>query len=265
VARIDLQRRELRVLRPETEAAFTMRPIQSAVAFVTGLLLGACITPTPVFVTSDGETSREAAARELESKTVALVGVEQKIFCSGVWVSDKAILTAYHCIADEKYDGFKYAVYTDFYLPGTLRENAHVAVRLARLAATDQEHDLALLRALDPPLNHGVAKVALDTIRAGSFVSTMGHPLRLGWSYSSGQVAAIREYNIEGHDILAVQATTPISRGNSGGGLFDIQNSLVGVVHGCINVTGVQHLCTHMNLFVHAQYIRDFLVKTGDL
>jgi S1-C subfamily serine protease len=84
----------------------------------------------------------------------------------------------------------------------------------------------------------------------------MGHPLGLFWSYSRGQVAAIRFRAFGDEEAMSwVQATAPVSPGNSGGGLFDEDGSLIGICHGVL--TKGQSL----NLFVHPDYIRKFLAE----
>jgi S1-C subfamily serine protease len=233
-----------------------VRSIKALGAFLFGLVLGACAKPSsPAAAPNNNTAFCEAQAFELRGKTVALVGDTGRPFCAGVWVSEEAFLTANHCVEDDddvSKTVFAYAVYSDIYRPGSLRESAYAGKRAAQVVATDPEHDLALLHVRSPIPTHGVARVALDTLRPGSFVSTMGHPYGFGWSYSSGQVAALRERMLVHRDILWVQATAPISPGNSGGGLFDNQSNLVGLTSNCAGISGV---CTSVNFFVHAQYI----------
>ncbi len=95
--------------------------------------------------------TRVEAAADLASKTVALVGRDRegnpRSYCSGVWVSETSILTAYHCVEEADVgDGVEYAVREDVYAPGELHERASIVTRVAKLYATDEAHDLALLR-----------------------------------------------------------------------------------------------------------------------
>ena len=224
--------------------------------FLFGLIVGCAGAPVREAVQP---SAKVASATDLAAKSVALVqrdlGGKVRSYCTGVWVSETSILTAYHCVDDaELGDGLEYAVREDIYAPGELHERPGAFTRLARVYALDEGHDLALLRALYAP-SHGVAVVSMEPVRPGSLVQTMGHPRGLWWSYSSGDVAAVRQEEINGMDILWVQATPPISAGSSGGGLFDECGLLVGVAH-ATNPKGQS-----LNMFVHGQYVDAFLRK----
>ncbi len=193
---------------------------------------------------------------DLQSKTVALVDKDSEgvhAYCSGVWVAKYTILTARHCVADVKRGELvDYVVRGDVYPGASARESDSVVVRHSQLFSVDEDHDLALLAAVSPP-SHAVADVTLDAARAGQRVFTMGHPLGQMWSYSSGEVASIRYVTSHGHEILFVQATSPISGGNSGGGLFNDFGELVGVCHATF--TRGQN----MNLWIHHSHVSAFL------
>lgn len=232
------------------------KPAFAALLFVLGMLVGACSAPQNV---APRAPTRTEQAADLESKTIALVMHDRvgraRSYCSGTWVSETSILTAFHCLGDEG-EPVEYVVRGDVYAPGELHERAGgVVARTATVYATDEGHDLALLRGFYAP-PHGVAHVELDGIRAGAFVQTMGHPLGLWWSYSSGDVASVRQHKID-LDILWIQATPPISPGNSGCGLFDARGALVGVAHGGFPRGSA------LSFFVHGQYVADLLRKQG--
>lgn len=184
--------------------------------------------------------------RQLEQQTVALVkpGASGP-YCTGVWVAYDAFLTANHCVRRlDLGDTVTYAVRAD--VPADEPEG----VRVGRLVLRDAEHDLAVVRDAGAPA-HGVAKISEPSV--GQNVHTMGHPLGLWWSYSRGEVAAIRLRDFSGTEMWWVQATAPISPGNSGGGLFDSEGNLIGIVAGVL--TGGENL----NLFVHPKYAKALL------
>lgn len=243
--------------------AYSVRHVLASLALV--LVSGtACqLTPQPACISSASAHSNEDAAKDIEHKTVALLGrkYDQLVpYCAGVWVSDTGILTAAHCFDGEGPSttvGYLFAVHADVFSPHDLKEQSSIQPRLAQLVATDATHDLALLRAFHPLPAHSVARVALDTLQPGSYVTTMGHAYGLWWSYSSGQVAAFRFR----YDSIRTQVTTPIHKGNSGGGLFDIQNNLVGIASSCIVAPEAPTVCGSLNLFVHAQYLDAFIRK----
>ncbi len=221
------------------------------------LLLVACTQPK----TALSLPSQASDAAGLSGKTVALVkrreSGEVRSYCTGVWVSQTVILTAAHCVEDEQ--TLEYATQADVYVPGGLLERTQMTPHSCALVTLDKEHDLALLvDLLATP--HDIAHTApLEQIKVGSIAQTVGHSLGLWWSYSSGDVAAVRLTELGLPKMLWIQATTPISPGNSGGGLFDAHGHLIGITsRGMPTSRRPQGL----NFFVHAQYI-DALLRTN--
>lgn len=214
------------------------------VALVVALSLSACAERPPA------QTPHTSGAYDLERKTVALVmtnGVEARAFCSGVWIGENLILTANHCVDDaDPGDSVSYVVRNDVVASDG---DEIAAVRVAHVKAQDPAHDVALLTAKMPPA-HGVAAFAKRPAAVGDVVQSMGHPRGLLWSYSTGNVAALRT---DDTGMWFVQSTAPISPGNSGGGLFDEWGDLVGVCHSYIP-SG-----ENLNLYVDARYARELL------
>lgn len=196
-------------------------------------------------------------ADDLERKTVALVATHDALarpFCSGVWVADDAVLTAAHCVSDVE-DGaaVAFAVRDDLDTAEAPVTTVSV-VRWATLAQRDETHDLALLRVRLPP-EHRVAHVAAKAAFVGEIVQTMGHPLGMWWSFSTGEVAGVRRVALDpfGDALWYVQSTAPISPGNSGGGLFDDSGDLLGICH------AYMPRGENLNLYVHSTYVKAFL------
>jgi len=213
------------------------------------LFVGAC---TPSMRT---QTPHNDASAALERKTVALVairGFEARAYCSGVWVGQDAILTAYHCVDDvEPGDRVTYVTRADL---SASDADELETVHLADLVAHDDEHDLALLQTKLTPA-HDVAHVARRAPYVGEPVQTMGHPLGLWWSYSTGVIAAVRYDADEGQWL--VQSTAAISPGNSGGALFDNSGDVLGVCH------EYAPRGENVNLYVHGDYAWAFLRAQG--
>ncbi len=221
--------------------------------------LGCTVAPLP-----SGEVhapSHIDAAASLVSKTVALVGYtrgELRAYCSGVWLSESIIVTANHCMREGVAgDVLEYVVRGDLYEPGADDVRSEVETHGAVIVKLDPDHDLALLHALVPP-PHGVALLSLENVVPGMHVHSMGHPLGLWYSFSSGDVAALRvDKELVLKSTVMVQTTAPISPGNSGGGLFDEWGMLVGICHASYNRGQA------LNLFVHRMYVAELMARKG--
>jgi S1-C subfamily serine protease len=60
-------------------------------------------------------------------------------------------------------------------------------------------------------------------------VFAIGNPLEYRWSLTKGVVSSVRQVNMGGVAMKVYQTQTPISSGNSGGGLYTKEGHLVGV------------------------------------
>jgi serine protease Do len=179
----------------------------------------------------------------LASETVALVRPSldgPRAYCSGVWVKPDEFVTAAHCVEDR--DEVAYLVPDDHF------DDDLPVIRFGHVGPVDTEHDIALVHVKAPP-PHAVAPLAAAS--AGQEVRTMGHPLGLWWSYSTGTVSAVRAL----YGMRYVQSTAPISPGNSGGGLFDSSGALLGVA------VFYMPRGENLNFFVHSDYVRELIIR----
>ncbi len=121
--------------------------------------------------------------------------------------------------------------------PGTVATNRHVVesggeVRVtfqgqaypATVLHADREYDLCSLSVPGLPAPP-VEMASVHTIRVGQRVYAIGAPKGLELSISDGLVSAVRAYGT----FPLIQTNAPISRGSSGGGLFDTDGRLVGI------------------------------------
>lgn len=238
-----------------------------ALTFLFGMLLGACTAYQPATPAPVSTPSRVEQASQLRAMTVALVAHSEAgetiPFCTGVWVSETAILTAFHCVAAHVDERLVYVTESDALVAGpTIRERATPFGRASFVTAVDPLHDLALLRAIRAPKGHAIARVAVGDVLQGQGAQTVGHPMRLWFSYSHGDVSAVRVCDASGDEDLDpattyVQTTTPISMGNSGGGLFDEHGMLIGIAHAFVDHG------QNLNLFVGKRHIEALLLAQG--
>lgn len=204
------------------------------------------------------EQNHEILAAQLASETVELVQNldegGQHVYCSGTWVSVDEILTAAHCVSDlEVGADAEYAVQAG--VSQTPDGVETYATHEAALEYVEPAHDLALLRAYMPPLAHGVAMVGLEDLRAGQVAYAEGAPKGFGWTFSAGEISQIRYVGDDSSAFWFVQATTPISPGSSGCGLYDANGDLIGVAR--MYVRNAENL----NFFVHRDHVVAFLLN----
>jgi hypothetical protein len=121
--------------------------------------------------------------------------------------------------------------------PGTVVTNRHVVesgseIRVidhgqaypASVMYADREYDLCALGVPSLPAPQ-VDMASVQTIRVGQRVYAIGAPRGLELSISDGLVSSIRPYGA----FPVIQTNAPISKGSSGGGLFDTDGRLVGI------------------------------------
>lgn len=196
------------------------------------LVLG-CTTVSP-----HASAETEPSVKDLESKTVATLSETRSVQCSGVWTSGQEFVTAFHCLQERK--SLDYIVKDD--------ANAHNA----KVIATDEAHDLALLRDDRAPA-HASAQLDLSAIKPGSRVFSMGHPMQFVWSFGLGRISAVREHEMDWTSrMLFIQSTCTISPGSSGGGLYDEHGHLIGIADAF-------NSRPEINWYVHGQYVSALL------
>lgn len=102
----------------------------------------------------------------------------------------------------------------------------------AALTGADEKTDLAVLKI--QASNLPAAKLTDSSkVRAGDFVFAVGNPLgKLGGTVTEGIISAKdREITIDNEPMTLLQTSAAVNPGNSGGGLFNLEGELVGVVN----------------------------------
>ena len=105
----------------------------------------------------------------------------------------------------------------------------------ATIVGTDAKTDLALLKIDANGLSYSKL-VDSDTLNLGQEVVAIGNSLGKGTSSTNGIISALnREITINNYTMDLIQTNASVNSGNSGGGLFDLNGNLVGIVNAKIS------------------------------
>lgn len=101
----------------------------------------------------------------------------------------------------------------------------------AKVIGSDTRTDLAVLKIEENGLPYA-SFVDSSKLTLGQDVIAIGNPLGLGISCSNGIVSALeKEIYVNNVYMSVIQTNAAVNEGNSGGGLFDINGELVGIVN----------------------------------
>lgn len=102
----------------------------------------------------------------------------------------------------------------------------------ATVVGSDQQSDIALLKIGATGLTPAVLGDS-DSVQVGEVVIAVGNPMgTLGGTVTDGIVSALnRDISVEGNEMTLMQTSAAISPGNSGGGLFNTNGELIGIVN----------------------------------
>ncbi len=101
----------------------------------------------------------------------------------------------------------------------------------ATIIGTDAKTDLALLK-IDATNLKYASLVDSDTLSLGQEVVAIGNSLGKGTSCTNGIISALnREVTINNYTMTLILTNAEVNSGNSGGGLFDMNGNLVGIVN----------------------------------
>lgn len=200
-----------------------------------------------------GSLNAVQLAPRLHDQTVALIQRDSDgdwgAYCTGVWVGPQTVLTASHCVNDEA--GHRVTFITHIERPELFE--TPMATHQGTAMVVDETVDLALIDT-DEELHPNTAWLAWTTPPVGADVLVVGHPLGLMYSILPGQVSAYRErlrYVTETEGPF-LQVAAGVIGGNSGGGVFDADGNLVGLVI-------LKSPAPYIGFAVHLNTIRHFL------
>lgn len=227
-----------------------------------GCLLGCMSTPIQ-------NRPPDPIQSHLDQVTVALVhnklDGDVRTYCSGVFVGEDLILTAFHCVkgeaemlADEQDEEFDDELdLTGLPMHYVIHDEAKAfdenpgTVRLGKVSQVDSDHDIALIQV--EHFEHQVAELVNESPGVGEQIFIVGHPIGLSWTHVTGIVAAYRGdmFNMKGS---WMQVSSPVYFGNSGGGVFDRWGRLCGIASFIVRAPNTA-------FFVHAESIRQLMLK----
>jgi S1-C subfamily serine protease len=181
-------------------------------------------------------------------------------YCSGVWITKDTFVTAGHCVEDlgkpfeqvllehlvpeanweavgiKKWNPIGQTMM--YSARGDIKDTETRTIRgthPGKVIAYDRCRDLALVKATpnstDAIPDHDVATVA-SSAKVGQPVHIIGHTIGLWWSYTHGYVAQVRPNMPNFHEdkMNTLQVSAPVFFGNSGGGAFNEDGQLVGIM-----------------------------------
>lgn len=147
---------------------------------------------------------------------------------SGVIISDDGyIITNYHVIEGAEN------------ITVTLRDGT--TSYKAKVIGSDEDNDIALLKIDATGLSAATMGNSSD-LAVGDYVVAIGNPLgQLGGTVTDGIISALaRQVTVEGKSMTLLQHNAQISPGNSGGGLFNANGELIGIVNAKDSATEVE-------------------------
>ena len=114
----------------------------------------------------------------------------------------------------------------------------------ATVIGADEETDVAVLKIEATGLTPAVVRNSENTLLVGEEVLAVGNPLgELGGTVTNGIISALdRAIDVDGNTMNLLQTNAAVNPGNSGGGLFDMQGRLVGIVNAKSSGSGIEGL-----------------------
>ena len=191
---------------------------------------------------------------------------ENRAYCSGVWLSDSTLLTAYHCtegiglspeeeaivgITDEMpsplWHRIKFVNWSSFHTQSDMPEADEGVV-----IAADKIADLALVQTKSTTWHTSVS-ISRSDIWIGQVAHSVGSSIGLPFSYAPSIIGAIRLTTGPRDNLgLYLQTVSGATRGNSGGALFDDDGNVLGIC----SFIGRD---TSLVFWIHRDSIRKFL------
>ena len=108
----------------------------------------------------------------------------------------------------------------------------------ATIIGTDSKSDIGIIKIEANNLKYS-ALANSDDLRLGQETVVIGNPLGEGISCSNGIISALaKEIDIDYNPMTLIQTNAAVNAGNSGGGLFNMNGDLIGIVNAKSSASG---------------------------
>lgn len=133
----------------------------------------------------------------------------------------------------------------------------------AKLVGTDSQTDIAVIKVEAEGLTAAVLGDS-DKLQVGEPTIVIGNPLgSLGGTVTNGIISALnRTITIDGQDMTVLQTNAAVNPGNSGGGMFNINGELIGIINAKSSGDSVEGLGFAIPINI-AKDIADQLINYG--
>ena len=184
------------------------------VALVSSLLIGC----------SNFVATEEKTIQKIQKSTVEIVDNDKDTKCAGVWISEKYIVTAAHCVTSEEDENMSIdTVYFKDYEESISNNIVHKA----KVYAIDDKNDVSIL--MNNHLTHLWVNIT-NHFYDGEKVWILGHPSGYTYSLSAGIVSGLKIMNSpKNQHVKVIQVSGSAWFGSSGGGVFNANGDLLGV------------------------------------
>lgn len=211
----------------------------------------------------DARLTKNDVIAHIGAVTIALVSQrDHKVlpYCTGVWVDERTILTAQHCVqsAANHSFGIEDAIAVGSKIQFINQNEAPdelfaipKTIHLGTVSKEDKLHDLAVIK-VDGESGSEYATLGLSSPGIGERLHIIGHVRGLYWTYMEGIASAYRKRMPENGPGPFLQVSAPIFFGNSGGGVFNAEGKLVGIA-------SFIHKAPNTAFFIHLDSIKNIL------
>ncbi len=189
------------------------------------------------------------------TKLVDSVSTQYTMAGSGVIIQDDKstgtayILTNYHVLYD-KNDTDGNADKITCYLYGQYNISNYGMV--ATLIGGSMKYDIAVIKIQSDTYKNSIAEPVTvknsEEVNIGDNIVLIGNPMGYGFSATTGtvsvpsEVASVEQPNGLSYDNRLIRVDAPVNGGNSGGGMFDIDGNLIGIVKAKIVKEGIENI-----------------------